>query len=157
MVHGSAQFSHAVIVNSEVSLLIHKLSPLAPLHNPYNLKGIELMQKLLPQIPQVAVFDTSYHAGMPDYAYAYALPYAFCEEEKIRRYGFHGSSHKLVSLSAATFLNRRIGELKIISCHLGNGASVCAIQNGRSVDTSMGMTSLEGLTFLLQLFDRPSL
>lgn len=145
VVHGGAQFSNAVIMTSEAFSAIQELTPLAPLHNPFNLKGIELMQKLLPDVPQVAVFDTSYHAGIPDYAHTYALPSSLCEEEKIRRYGFHGTSHKFVSLSAATFLKRRIGELKIVSCHLGSGASVCAILNGRSVDTSMGMTPLEGL------------
>jgi acetate kinase len=145
VVHGGAQFPNSVIVTPEIYAAIKDLSPLAPLHNPYNLEGVDLMRKLLPDVPQIAVFDTSYHVGMPDHAHVYALPFAVCEEEKIRRYGFHGASHKFVSLSAATFLKRRVGELKMISCHLGSGASVCAIHNGRSLDTSMGMTPLEGL------------
>ncbi|MBA4398160.1 MAG: acetate/propionate family kinase, partial [Syntrophus sp. (in: bacteria)] len=115
------------------------------MHNPYNLEGITLMQQLIPAAQQVAVFDTSFHAGMPEKAYTYALPYTVCEEEQIRRYGFHGTNHKFVALSAATFLKRPLGELKIISCHLGSGASFCAIDHGQSVDTSMGMTPLEGL------------
>lgn len=145
VVHGGVQFPNAVKVNPEVSAAIKDLIPLAPLHNPYNLEGIELMQKLIPDIPQVAVFDTSFHVTMPDKAHTYALPYAVTEEEQIRRYGFHGTNHKFVSLCAATFLKRPVGELKMISCHLGSGASVCAIDHGRSVDTSMGMTPLEGL------------
>ncbi|PKN77037.1 MAG: acetate/propionate family kinase [Deltaproteobacteria bacterium HGW-Deltaproteobacteria-10] len=145
VVHGGAQFPSSVIINAEVSAAISDLVPLAPLHNPYNLEGITLMQQLIPAAQQVAVFDTSFHASMPEKAYTYALPYAVCEEERIRRYGFHGTNHKFVALSAATFLKRPLGELKIISCHLGSGASFCAIDHGQSVDTSMGMTPLEGL------------
>lgn len=145
VVHGGVQFPNSIMVNAEVSAAIKALAPLAPLHNPYNLEGITLMQNLIPDAPQVAVFDTSFHLGMPENAYTYALPYAVCEEEHIRRYGFHGTNHKFVALSAATFLKRPLGELKIISCHLGGGASVCAIDHGQSVDTSMGMTPLEGL------------
>ncbi|MGV8059700.1 MAG: acetate/propionate family kinase [Smithellaceae bacterium] len=145
VVHGGVQFPSSIMVNAEVSAAIKDLVPLAPLHNPYNLEGITLMQKLIPTAPQVAVFDTSFHVGMPESAYTYALPYTICEEEQIRRYGFHGTNHKFVALSASTFLKRPLGELKIISCHLGNGASVCAIDHGQSVDTSMGMTPLEGL------------
>jgi acetate kinase len=145
VVHGGVQFPSSVMVNADVSAAIKNLEPLAPLHNPYNLEGITLMQKLIPKASQVAVFDTSFHVNMPENAYTYALPYALCEEEQIRRYGFHGTNHKFVALSAATYLKRRLGELKIISCHLGSGASVCAVDHGLSVDTSMGMTPLEGL------------
>ncbi len=145
VVHGGAKFPSSVRINDEVTSAIKELFPLAPLHNPYNLQGITLMQKLFPAAPQVAVFDTSFHLGMPENAYTYALPYDICEEEQIRRYGFHGTNHKFVALSAATFLKRPLGELRIISCHLGSGASVCAIDHGQSVDTSMGMTPLEGL------------
>jgi acetate kinase len=145
VVHGGAQFPNSVKVDEEMISSIRKLIPLAPLHNPYNLKGIERMQQLVPDAPQVAVFDTSFHVNMPEQAHTYALPYAVSEEEQIRRYGFHGTSHKFVALSTATYLKRPVGELKMISCHLGSGASVCAIDRGRSVDTSMGMTPLEGL------------
>lgn len=145
VVHGGVRFPGSIKINPDVTETIKALIPLAPLHNPYNLAGIELMQKLIPEAAQVAVFDTSFHVRMPEKAYTYALPHTVCEEEQIRRYGFHGSNHKFVSLSAATFLKRPTGELKIISCHLGSGASVCAIDHGRSVDTSMGMTPLEGL------------
>jgi acetate kinase len=145
VVHGGAKFSSAVMITDEVSAAIKDLAFLAPLHNPYNLEGIKLTQKLFPAAPQIAVFDTSFHLGMPENAYTYALPYDVCEEEQIRRYGFHGTNHKFVALSTASFLKRPLGELRLISCHLGSGASVCAIDHGKSVDTSMGMTPLEGL------------
>jgi acetate kinase len=145
VVHGGAKFPVSVVITDEVIASIKELNPLAPLHNPYNLEGIELMKKLIPGAPHVAVFDTSFHMKMPENAYTYALPYDVCEEEQIRRYGFHGTNHKFVALSAATFLKRPLGELRMISCHLGSGASVCAIDRGQSVDTSMGMTPLEGL------------
>jgi len=145
VVHGGAKFASSVVINDEVKEAIKDLVPLAPLHNPYNLEGIMLMQKLIPTAPQVAVFDTAFHADMPDNAYTYALPAIICEKAQIRRYGFHGTNHKFVALSAATFLKRPLAELKIISCHLGSGASVCAVGRGKSVDTSMGMTPLEGL------------
>ena len=145
VVHGGARFPVSFLINDEVTASIKELSDLAPLHNPYNLEGIELMKKLIPAAQQVAVFDTSFHLKMPENAYTYALPYDLCEQEQIRRYGFHGTNHKFVALSAATFLKRPIGELRMISCHLGSGASVCAIDRGQSVDTSMGMTPLEGL------------
>jgi acetate kinase len=145
VVHGGDKFPNSILISDEVSTAIKDLFTLAPLHNPYNMEGIELMQKLIPSAPQVAVFDTSFHAGMPGAAHTYALPYKVCEEEHIRRYGFHGTNHKFVALSAATFLKRPLGELRIISCHLGSGASICAILHGKSVDTSMGMTPLEGL------------
>ncbi|PKN69852.1 MAG: acetate/propionate family kinase [Deltaproteobacteria bacterium HGW-Deltaproteobacteria-12] len=145
VVHGGAKFPSAAMITDEVSAAIKDLAFLAPLHNPYNLEGIKLMQKLFPAAPQVAVFDTSFHLGMPENAYTYALPHDVCEEEQIRRYGFHGTNHKFVALSAASFLKRPLGELRLISCHLGSGASICAIDHGKSVDTSMGMTPLEGL------------
>lgn len=145
VVHGGSKFASSIVINDEVKEAIKGLVPLAPLHNPYNLEGIMLMQKLIPDAPQVAVFDTAFHADMPDNAYTYALPAIVCEKAQIRRYGFHGTNHKFVALSAATFLQRPLAELKIISCHLGSGASVCAVSRGKSVDTSMGMTPLEGL------------
>ena len=145
VVHGGSRFASSVVTSEEVTAAIRSFFPLAPLHNPYNLEGIELMQKLLPDVPEVAVFDTAFHLSMPENAYTYALPHALCEAEQIRRYGFHGTNHKFVALTAATTLKRPVGELKMISCHLGSGASVCAIDHGKSVDTSMGMTPLEGL------------
>lgn len=145
VVHGGSKFASSVVVSDEVTEAIKSLIPLAPLHNPYNLEGILLMQKLIPDAPQVAVFDTAFHADMPESAHTYALPAIVCEKAQIRRYGFHGTNHKFVALSTATFLKKPLAELKIISCHMGNGASVCAVNRGKSVDTSMGMTPLEGL------------
>jgi len=145
VVHGGSEFASSVAANEKAKEAIRSFFPLAPLHNPYNLEGIELMEKLLPDVPQVAAFDTAFHMHMPDNAGTYALPHALCEKEQIRRYGFHGTNHKFVSLMAATYLRRPVGELKMISCHLGSGASVCAIDHGKSIDTSMGMTPLEGL------------
>ncbi len=143
--HGGDRFGSSVIIDDEVVGAVRAFYPLAPLHNPYNLAGIEKMRGTLPDVPQVAVFDTSFHQTIPDNAYTYGLPHRVCETERIRRYGFHGTNHKFVALSAAGFLKRPLDELKIITCHLGNGASLCAIDHGRSVDTSMGMTPLEGL------------
>ena len=145
VVHGGRKFSSSVVINPEVREAIQANVPIAPLHNPYNLEGIDSISRLLPGVPAVAVFDTSFHMTMPEKATTYALPSALCEEEQIRRYGFHGTNHRFVALSAATFLKIPVGKLKIISCHLGSGASVCAIDHGQSVDTSMGMTPLEGL------------
>jgi acetate kinase len=145
VVHGGAAFTNAVLITEAVLESIRVSCILAPLHNPYNLEGIELMRGLLPSIPQVAVFDTAFHQTMPSHAYLYALPHELCKKEQVRRYGFHGTNHEYVALRAATWLKRPLGELKIISCHLGNGASICAIDHGRSIDTSMGMTPLEGL------------
>jgi acetate kinase len=124
---------------------IRETIDLAPLHNPPNLLGIDAAQAQLPHAVHVAVFDTAFHQTMPDYAYMYPLPYVLYRKHKIRRYGFHGTSHKYVSEQAAKFLGRPLDELKIVSCHIGNGASITAVQNGKSVDTSMGMTPLEGL------------
>jgi acetate kinase len=145
VVHGGGQFSNAVVIDENIMTSIRSSCSLAPLHNPYNLAGIERMQLLLPAVPQVAVFDTAFHQTMPSHAYTYALPHEVCEKEQVRRYGFHGTNHEYVALRAATWLKRPLGELKMISCHLGNGASLCAIDHGRSIDTSMGMTPLEGL------------
>ncbi|UCE40493.1 MAG: acetate/propionate family kinase [Candidatus Aminicenantes bacterium] len=145
VVHGGDKYNHPVIIDEEVAQDIRKFERLAPLHNPANLLAIQESQKLMPEVPQIAVFDTGFHQKLPSHAFLYGLPYEFYEKDGIRRYGFHGISHKYVSLQAATHLKRRFRELKIITCHLGNGASVCAIDHGRSVDTSMGLTPLEGL------------
>ncbi|MGD2246034.1 MAG: acetate/propionate family kinase [Candidatus Aminicenantes bacterium] len=145
VVHGGEKYSNAVIIDDEVAADIDKYSSLAPLHNPPNLMAIRESIKLMPDIPQVAVFDTGFHQKMPPHAYLYGLPYEFYETDNIRRYGFHGISHNYVALQAAAYLKRNFRELNIITCHLGNGASVCAIDHGRSVDTSMGLTPLEGL------------
>jgi acetate kinase len=145
VVHGGAKYNHPVIIDERVTQDIHKFARLAPLHNPANLMAIKESKKLMPEIPQIAVFDTGFHQKMPPHAFLYGLPYEFYEKDGIRRYGFHGISHKYVALQAATHMKRRFRELKIITCHLGNGASICAIDHGRSVDTSMGLTPLEGL------------
>ncbi len=145
VVHGGKKFSSSMPINDEVLGAIKECIPIAPLHNPYNLEGIETLKNILPQVPQVAVFDTSFHHSIPEAAYRYALPVELCDDEQIRRFGFHGTNHRFVSLTAATSLKIPISELKIISCHLGSGASVCAIDHGHSIDTSMGMTPLEGL------------
>jgi acetate kinase len=145
VVHGGDKFSHPVIIDEEVIQDIEKFSRLAPLHNPPNLMAIKESIRLMPNVPQVAVFDTGFHQKMPRHAYLYGLPYEFYEEDQIRRYGFHGISHNYVALQAAAYLKRNFREMKIISCHLGNGASICAIDHGRSVDTTMGLTPLEGL------------
>jgi acetate kinase len=145
VVHGGDKYSHPVIIDEEVTRDIQKYERLAPLHNPANLMAIQESQKRMSGVPQIAVFDTGFHQKMPSHAFLYGLPYEFYEEDGIRRFGFHGISHKYVALQAATHLKRRFRELKIITCHLGNGASVCAIDHGRSVDTSMGFTPLEGL------------
>ena len=144
VVHGGENFSKAAIVNDEVKKAIAECSSLAPLHNPANLVGIKACEALL-TVPHVVVFDTAFHQTMPEKAFMYALPYGLYEKYKVRRYGFHGTSHKFVSAQAAALLGKPLNELKLISCHLGNGASVCAIKNGECVDTSMGLTPLEGL------------
>jgi len=145
VVHGGDKFTNSIVINNEVKETVKSLYSIAPLHNPYNIEGVELMQKLIPDAPHVAIFDTSFHMDMPESSYSYALPHDLCKEEHIRRYGFHGTNHKFVALSAATHLRRPLGELRMISCHLGSGASVCAIGHGKSIDTSMGMTPLEGV------------
>jgi acetate kinase len=145
VVHGGEQFTAATLITDEVVAQIERLSPLAPLHNPVNLDGIRQMRRLLSAIPQVAVFDTAFHHTMPPEAYLYGLPYEKYEKDRIRRYGFHGTSHQSVSLRAARFLNRQPNSLRLVSCHLGNGSSLCAVDHGRSVDTTMGFTPSEGL------------
>lgn len=145
VVHGGEFFANSVIITPEVKEAIQKCAELAPLHNPANLIGINACEKIMPGVPQVAVFDTAFHQTMPERAYLYALPYEYYEKYKIRRYGFHGTSHKFVSTEAAKMINRPLEESKIITCHLGNGGSICAVRNGKSIDTSMGFTPLEGL------------
>ena len=145
VVHGGEKFAASVIITDEVMKAIEECNPLAPLHNPANIIGIKACQELMPGVPMVAVFDTAFHQTMPPVAYTYALPYEYYEKDKVRRYGFHGTSHKYVSQRAADMLGKPISELKLISCHLGNGSSVTAIDGGKSVDTSMGFTPLAGL------------
>ena len=145
VVHGGEKFAASVIITDEVMKTIEECNPLAPLHNPANIIGIKACQELMPGVPMVAVFDTAFHQTMPPVAYTYALPYEYYEKDKVRRYGFHGTSHKYVSQRAADMLGKPISELKLISCHLGNGSSVTAIDGGKCVDTSMGFTPLAGL------------
>jgi acetate kinase len=145
VVHGGERFTESVLIDDDVHRELCKLIDLAPLHNPHNIRGIEACMKALEGTPQVAVFDTALHHQMPDYAYIYGLPYVFYTKHKIRRYGFHGMSHRFVSVRAAEMMDRPYEDLKIITAHLGNGASVTAINHGVSIDTSMGLTPLEGL------------
>jgi acetate kinase len=145
VVNGGENYKESVLIDNDVKKTIEECIELAPLHNPANLKGILSVEKLIPGVPQVAVFDTSFHQTMPDYAYMYALPYEYYEKYKIRKYGYHGTSHKFVAYKAAKILGKDIKELKIITCHLGNGASITAVQYGLSVDTSMGFTPVDGL------------
>lgn len=143
--HGGEFFSSSVKVDADVIEKIESCCELAPLHNPANLLGIKAMEKLIPGLPQVAVFDTSFHQTMPDYAYIYPLPYKYYEQDKIRRYGFHGTSHKFVAQTGAELAGLDMAKSKIITCHLGNGSSITAIENGKSIDTSMGFTPNEGI------------
>jgi len=145
VVHGGNKFSSSVVITSSVIADIEELSVFAPLHNPVNVAGIRVAMKLFPNIPQVAVFDTAFHQTLAPYAYLYGLPYELYKQHGIRRYGFHGTSHRYVSLKSAEVLKRPLGELEIVSCHLGIGASLCAIDHGRSIDTTMGMTPSDGL------------
>lgn len=145
VVHGGEKFNDSVLITDEVIQQITEVIDLAPLHNPPNLRGILAMKDLLPNIPQVSAFDTAFHQTMPDYAYMYAIPHSLYIKYGIRRYGFHGTSHRYVSKRAAEILGKDMGELKLITCHLGNGASMTAVDQGRSVDTSMGLTPVEGL------------
>lgn len=145
IVHGGESFSSATIIDEKVIKAIEECNDLAPLHNPANLIGIRSCQKIMPNVPMVAVFDTAFHQTMPKKAYLYGIPYEYYKKYKVRRYGFHGTSHEFVSKRAAEFLGRDINDLKIIVCHLGNGASISAVKNGKCVDTSMGLTPLEGL------------
>lgn len=146
VVHGGELFPTSALVTDKVEEQIELLSELAPLHNPANLMGIRAFRKLLPNIPHVAVFDTSFHQSMPEQSYLYSLPYQYYKDYGIRKYGFHGTSHKYVSQRAAEIMNKPIEELRIISCHIGNGASIAAIDGGESIDTSMGFTPLAGVT-----------
>ena len=143
--HGGEIFKESVLVGEKEKEQIRGLFALAPLHNPANLQGIEAMEAILPNVPQVAVFDTSFHQSMPAEAYLYAIPYEYYQTDKVRRYGFHGTSHRFVAPKAAKMVGLDINNSKIISCHLGSGASICAVKNGKSVDTSMGFTPVEGL------------
>ncbi|MEW6518655.1 MAG: acetate kinase [Thermodesulfobacteriota bacterium] len=145
VVHGGELYDRPVVIDLQVVEKIRELIPLAPLHNPANIEGIEVAMARLPAVPQVAVFDTSFHATIPPAAFHYALPYRFYEEQHVRRYGFHGNSHHYVAKRAAALLGKPLEGLNLITLHLGNGASAAAIRGGRSIDTSMGMTPLEGL------------
>lgn len=145
VVHGGEKFARSVLITEEVMAAIEECNPLAPLHNPANIIGIKACQALMPGTPMVAVFDTAFHQTMPAAAYMYALPYEYYEKDKVRRYGFHGTSHKYVTQRAAEMLGKPIESLKLISCHLGNGSSIAAVDGGKSVDTSMGFTPLAGL------------
>lgn len=145
VVHGGEKFRQPTIINQDVTAIIRELIPLAPLHNPANLLGIEVTLEAAPDVPQVAVFDTAFHQSIPPHAFRYALPKDLYENHHVRRYGFHGTSHHYVARQAALHLKRPLESLNLITLHLGNGASVAAIKNGRSADTSMGMTPLEGL------------
>ena len=143
--HGGENFKESVRITDFVKKDIEKCIELAPLHNPANLKGVLSIEAILPKVPQVAVFDTSFHQSMPAYSYLYPIPYEFYEKYKVRRYGFHGTSHKFVAQKTCRFLGKDFNSINIITCHLGNGSSVAAIQKGKSVDTSMGFTPVEGL------------
>lgn len=145
VVHGGEKFNKSVLITSEVKDMIIRCAELAPLHNPANLKGIEAIEKTLPGVPQVAVFDTAFHQTMPDYAYMYALPYELYKEYAIRRYGFHGTSHRYVSARVCEYLGVNPAGKKIVTAHIGNGGSCAAVMDGKSVDTSMGLTPVEGL------------
>ena len=145
VVHGGERFNASVLITDEVINMLNECIELAPLHNPPNLKGIYAIQELMPDTPQVGVFDTAFHQTMPDYAYMYGIPYSLYEKYGIRRYGFHGTSHRYVSRRACEFLGVPYEEQRIITSHIGNGGSVTAIKNGKSIDTSMGMTPVEGL------------
>jgi acetate kinase len=145
VVHGGEKFKTSTVINEDVLAAIEECNDLAPLHNPANLIGIRACQEIMPNTPMVAVFDTAFHQTMPEVSYLYGLPYEYYEKYKVRRYGFHGTSHMFVSQRAAEFVGKKAEDMKIIVCHLGNGASITAVQNGKSIDTTMGLTPLEGL------------
>lgn len=145
VVHAGELYKSTVIINNEVMQALKDCIPLAPLHNPANIIGIEATQKIMPDIPMAGVFDTAFHQSMPEKAYIYPLPYKYYKKYKIRRYGFHGTSHFFVAKQGAKLMDRKLRNLKVITCHLGNGSSMAAIKNGRSIDTTMGFTPLEGL------------
>ncbi len=144
-VHGGEKFTEGTLITDEILAEMEKLNPLAPLHNPVMLAGIKEMRRLYPSVPHVAIFDTAFHHTLPAYSFLYGIPYEIYEKKAVRRYGFHGNSHNYVALRAAQFLKKRPNELRLVSCHLGNGSSLCAVDHGRSIDTSMGFTPLEGL------------
>lgn len=145
VVHGAEEFTGSTLVTEAVMKALEKCTPLAPLHNPPNIIGIEACKKIMPETPQVAVFDTAFHQTMPKKAFMYALPYEYYENDRIRKYGFHGTSHKYVSQQAAEFLGKDAKDLKIVTCHLGNGSSISAVDGGKCIDTSMGFTPLDGV------------
>lgn len=145
VVHAGEEFSGSVLLTDDVMAALNKCIPLAPLHNPANIMGVEACKELMPSKPQVGVFDTAFHQTMDPKAFIYALPYEYYKKHGVRRYGFHGTSHRFVSVEAAKMIGKSLDDLKVITCHLGNGASIAAIKNGKSVDTSMGFTPLEGL------------
>lgn len=145
VVHGGERFASSVVIDEEVLQVIRACADLAPLHNPPNILGIEACRDLMPEVPQVAVFDTAFHGTLPEYAYIYAIPYEYYEKYRIRRYGFHGTSHRYVTERAAKMMGRDIKELRLITCHMGSGVSFTAVLHGKSIDTSMGFTPLEGL------------
>ena len=145
VVHGGEDFAKSVVIDEKVLKGIEDNVEIAPLHNPPNIMGIKACQRLLPNVKQVAVFDTAFHQTMPAESYIYALPYEYYEKYKIRRFGFHGTSHKYITNRAAEMLGKDVNEVNLITCHLGNGSSICAVKNGKSIDTSMGFTPLEGL------------
>jgi acetate kinase len=145
VVHGAEEFSDSVVITEDVKASIKQCADLAPLHNPANLDGVVACETVFPNVPNVAVFDTAFHQSMPKHAYQYAIPQKFYDEYRIRKYGFHGTSHKFVMQAAAEFLKKPVAQLTLITCHLGNGSSIAAIKNGKVLDTSMGMTPLAGL------------
>lgn len=145
LVHGGEKFNKSVLITDEVIAKVKECYDLAPLHNPVNIAGVEAISEILPEVPQVGVFDTAFHQTMPDYAYMYALPYEAYEKYGVRRYGFHGTSHRYVSRRACEYLGVDYEKQRIITCHIGNGGSITAIRDGKSVDTSMGLTPVEGL------------
>jgi acetate kinase len=145
VLHGGSKFSESVVINQDVINAIEECCDLGPLHNPANLKGIYAVQKLMPQVPQIAVFDTAFHQTMPEHAYLYPIPYELYEKYGVRRYGFHGTSHRYVSKRVCEYLNIPVEGSKIITCHIGNGGSIAAVKDGKCIDTTMGMTPLEGL------------
>jgi len=145
VVHGGEKYSGSVLINQDVMETLNKYIELAPLHNPPNILGIKVCQELLPDTPQVGVFDTAFHQTIPEKAYLYGLPYHYYEKYQVRRYGFHGTSHKYVAIKAAEMLGKELEELKVITCHLGNGSSLTAVKNGKSVDTSLGFGTISGV------------
>lgn len=145
IVHGGEKFNSSAVINEQVMDAVRECIDIAPLHNPPNIIGIEACQQIMPNVPMVGVFDTTFHSSMPEHAYLYAIPYELYQKYGIRKYGFHGTSHKYVSERAAELLGKPLSEIKIITCHLGNGSSICAVNKGKSIDTSMGFTPLQGL------------